>query len=78
MPTDEEIEAGASNMYGKSWDSQDENVKNVWRKYAKDCLEGVEKYYKNNLDALLLNYPEGTEVQLELFGPYDEGWDHER
>ena len=44
---EDEIEAGAAGMYGKNWNSPDPEkrpgpkMKEVWRKYAKDCLEAA-------------------------------------
>lgn len=45
--TDELVENGAAGMYGKNWNSPDdqkrpgEKMKEVWRKYARDCLAGA-------------------------------------
>jgi hypothetical protein len=53
MATEDEIEAGAAGMYGKNWDNPDDQkrpgpkMKEIWRKYAKDCLEGLEKLRSN-------------------------------
>ena len=50
MPTIEEIEAAAAGMYGKHWNSPDpekrpgEKMKDVWRRYAKDAIIGLETY----------------------------------
>lgn len=41
------VEAGAAGMYGKKWNSPKdderpgEKMKDVWRKYARDCLAGA-------------------------------------
>jgi hypothetical protein len=46
---DDEIEVGAEGMYGNGWNSNDpqkrpgDRMKDVWRKYAKDCLEAAAK-----------------------------------
>lgn len=48
--TQEEVEAAAAGMYGKDWNSPDpqkrpgEKMKDVWRKYAKDAIVGLEAY----------------------------------
>lgn len=43
---EEMIEDGCRGMYGKNWDGPDgkrpgEAMKNVWRIYARECLEGA-------------------------------------
>lgn len=50
MATEQDIEAGAAAMYGKNWNSPDpekrpgEKMKDVWRRYAKDAIEGVDAF----------------------------------
>jgi hypothetical protein len=46
--TDEMVEAGAHGMYGKNWNGPPERrpgeqMKDVWRKLARACLEGAIK-----------------------------------
>jgi hypothetical protein len=50
MATPEEIEAVAAGMYGKNWYSPDdqkrpgEKMKDVWRRYAKDAAEALDRF----------------------------------
>lgn len=49
MATADEIEAGARAMYGKHWDGPPEKMpgekmKDIWRAYAKDAIEGVDEF----------------------------------
>lgn len=46
MITDDMVENGCRAMYGKHWDGPKdkmpgEEMKNVWRKLARKCLEGA-------------------------------------